>query len=34
MELESTMTCCDEIKLHPTDSSHCYDGSTQTGPER
>ena len=27
MELESTVTCCDELKLHPTDSYHYYDGS-------
>jgi len=27
MELESTMTCCDELKLHGTDSYHFYDGS-------
>jgi len=31
MELESTMTCCDELKLHTTDSYHYYDGSNADG---
>ena len=25
------MTCCDELKLHPTDSYHYYDGSNADG---
>jgi hypothetical protein len=31
MELETTMTCCDELQLHQTDSYHYYDGSNADG---